>query len=208
MTETIAAKSDQLSADDLMGRDLTITVSKVSVSPRDEQPATLHFEGDGGKPYKPCKSMRRVLVSIWGPDASKYVGRSMVLYRDPDVQFGGLQVGGIRIRAMSHLEKRRPLALTATRGRKAAYVVEPLRDAPKQDKAADGTRDLVKRIQDADTAETLEAITGDPAVVKQRAWLASNRPELAEQLNEAVSAALGLLVTDEDHGDAYEGDAA
>jgi hypothetical protein len=34
--------------------------------------------------------MRRILVGVWGKDASKYVGRSMTLYRDPAVAFGGL----------------------------------------------------------------------------------------------------------------------
>ena len=141
MSATILAKSDQLNADDLLTGPRTITITKVAVNPRDEQPATLHYDGDGGKPYKPCKTMRRVLVAIWGPDASQYVGRSMTIYRDPDVTFGGLQVGGIRISHMSHLENRRSLALTATRGRKAAYVVQPLRAAAGQQPAAQQSGD-------------------------------------------------------------------
>jgi hypothetical protein len=40
-------------------------------------------------------------------------------------------VGGIKIRAMSHLpgNKRMAVALTVTRGKRAPYVVEPLPDS-------------------------------------------------------------------------------
>jgi hypothetical protein len=81
---------------------ITITITGVTVKGGgQEQPVAIHFEGDDGKPYKPCKSMSRVLVSAWGPDSSKYVGRSLTLYCDPKVKWGGMEVGGIRISHMS-----------------------------------------------------------------------------------------------------------
>src|SRR5690606_26574846 len=90
MTQFIAPKSDQLNADDLIAGPITIRISGVSANEGSpEQPISISFEGDDRKPYKPCKSMRRVMVHIWGADASKYVGRAMTLYRDPKVQFGG-----------------------------------------------------------------------------------------------------------------------
>lgn len=130
ITETLAPKSDQLNADDLIGGSRTVTITGVSRGDG-EQPvniATAEF-GDG-RPFKPCKSMRRVMVAAWGPDASLYVGRRMTLYRDDKVKFGGQDVGGIRISHLSHIDKRLTLALTATRGKRAPYAVEPLPDVP------------------------------------------------------------------------------
>ncbi|UZO91717.1 hypothetical protein [Roseomonas mucosa] len=135
---TLAPKSDQLNADDLIGKTITITVTKVTMKAGDEQPVSIFFKGDNGKPYKPGKSMRRVLVAVWGPDASQYVGKSMMLYRDAEVKFGGLEVGGIRISHMSGLDKQKTLALTATRGVKKGHTVKPLQVDAKQ---KDGSRD-------------------------------------------------------------------
>jgi len=56
----------------------------------------------------------------------------------------------------------------------------------KTDKVADGVRTLIARIGSADVANVGNVID-DPAVVKQRAWLAANRPELAAQVDAAVA---------------------
>lgn len=125
---TIAPKSDQMNADDLIAGPRTITVTKVLLCGEPDQPVAIHFEGDQGKPYKACKSMRRVLVHIWGPDANKYVGRRMTLYRDDKVMFGGVAVGGIRISHMSAIDKPVTMALTATRANRKPFTVAPLRD--------------------------------------------------------------------------------
>jgi hypothetical protein len=127
MSQFIAARSDQMNADDLLDAPRTITVTKVSATPDSaEQPVSIHYEGDGGKPFKPCKTVRRIMVGIWGKDASQYVGRSMTLYRDPTVAFGGMQVGGIRVSHMSHMDGEKTVALMVTRGRKAPFKVLPL----------------------------------------------------------------------------------
>jgi hypothetical protein len=126
MSATIAPKSDQINADDLISGPRTITITRVSGSDNPEQPVNVFFEGDNGKPFRPCKSMRRVMVAVWGADATAYVGHSMTIYRDPGVQFGGMQVGGIRISHMTGIERTMTMALTATRAKRAAYKVEPL----------------------------------------------------------------------------------
>ena len=74
--------------------------------------------------------MRRVLVMLWGPDANAYIGRSMTLYRDDKVLFGGLAVGGIRISHMSHIDGKHTMMLTATRAQRKPFMVEPLDAAP------------------------------------------------------------------------------
>lgn len=127
LSTTIEPKSDQLNSDDLISGPITIRITKVSANPSSaEQPISVYFEGDQGKPYKPCKSMRRVLVNTWGSDGSRYVGRSMMLYRDPSVRFGGLEVGGTRISHMSDIEKPITMALTASRANRKPFTVQPL----------------------------------------------------------------------------------
>lgn len=129
MLKTVAPKSDQINADDLIGGPRTITVTGVRGTGNDDQPVSVFFEGDGGKPYKPCKSMRRVMIAAWTKDAKTYVGRSMTLYCDPKVKFGGIEVGGIRISHMSHIDKEMTLALTATKANRKPFTVKPLKVA-------------------------------------------------------------------------------
>lgn len=126
LSTTIAPKSDQLNADDLIGRSsMTITVTKVSLL-AGEQPVAINYQGDNGKPYRPCKSMRRVLVQLWGGDGGAYVGRSMTLYRDEKVKFGGADVGGIRISHLSHISESVTIALTASKAVRRPFVIRPL----------------------------------------------------------------------------------
>jgi hypothetical protein len=137
LAETITPKSDQLNADDLISGPVTIKVTAIKGSNEPQQPVSIHYEGDNGKPYKPCKSMRRVLVSAWGANGLDYVGRSMTLYRDDSVLFGGIAVGGIRISHLSHIEKDLTLALTVSRASRKPYSVKRLEvAAPIADVAA------------------------------------------------------------------------
>ena len=138
LSKTVAPKSDQMNADDLIAGPLTIRITRVTANEGSpEQPINIFFEGDGGKPYRPCKSMRRVLIAVWGPDASTFSGRSMTLYRDPAVQFGGMQVGGIRISHMSNIDAPQTMALTATRANRKPFTVKPLKNAPPQEGGPD-----------------------------------------------------------------------
>lgn len=126
MTAIIQPKSDQINADDLLSGPRTIKITKVEVNQGVEQPCTVHYEGENGRPFKPCKSMARVMVLVWGADSKAYVGKSMTLYHDPEVKWGGMKVGGIRISHMSDMKSNAPLMLTVTRGKKAPYSVKPL----------------------------------------------------------------------------------
>jgi hypothetical protein len=129
ITATLAPKSDQLNSDDLIAGPRTITVTKVSAGSV-EQPVAIAFEGDNNKPWYPCKSMRRVLVAAWGADAEQYIGRRVTLFRDPAVTYGAIQVGGIRVSHLSHLDGPLSIALTVTRQKRTPYRVQPLAAAP------------------------------------------------------------------------------
>jgi hypothetical protein len=124
LAQTIVPKSDQLNADDLLTGPLTVTVTGVQAHDSADQPVSVNIAGH--RPYKPCKSMRRVLITAWGVDGRAWAGRSMTLYCDPEVMFGGIKVGGIRISHLSHIDRELALSLTATRGKKANYKVKPL----------------------------------------------------------------------------------
>jgi len=135
LSETIIPKSDQLNADDLIAGPLDITITDVKAGSR-EQPVIIHYEGEAGRPYKPSKGMRRVIVKCWGRESSAYVGKALRLYRDDSVKFGGEAVGGIRISHASHINEPVPLALTVTRGKRTQYTVHPLpRPQPKDERA-------------------------------------------------------------------------
>lgn len=137
LAAAIAPKSDQLNADDLIAGPRTIVIARVTARPG-EQPVSIHFEGDDGKPYKPCKSMLRVLALVWGMDGASYIGRRMTLYRDPAVVFGGVAVGGIRISHMSHIDAPKTMALTHTRASRKLFTVRPLETAASSPEARQG----------------------------------------------------------------------
>jgi hypothetical protein len=126
ISDTVVPRSDQLNADDLICGDRTITISGVKRVSDTKQPIVISFDGDGGKPFKPCLSMRRVLIRAWGTDASQYVGRSMTLHLDETVEYGDSVVGGVRISHLSHISQKIVMALTMKRGRKKPYTVKPL----------------------------------------------------------------------------------
>lgn len=126
LSGTIVPKSDQLNAEQLLTGPLTITVTDVRVGSGDEQPITVHYAGENGRPYKPCKTMRKLLIFAWGKDGRAWIGRSATLYNDPLVRFGGAEVGGIRISHLSHIDRDINLSLTSTRGKKAPHTIKRL----------------------------------------------------------------------------------
>ena len=89
--------------DDLRLSDKTIKVTAVKGSDTPNQPMSISYEGDNGNPYKPGKSVLSVLWRYWGADSQAYVGRSITLFYDQTVTYGGLEIGGIRIRHLSHM---------------------------------------------------------------------------------------------------------
>lgn len=122
--QSIVAKSDQLNACDLVGGPITVTISSVSKGVAD-QPIAIGI-GKDRQPYKPCKSMRRVLVACWGANPNAWLNRSITLYADGSVKWAGEEVGGIRISHLSHIEKEVKVLLNQTKGKKHAYIVQPL----------------------------------------------------------------------------------
>lgn len=126
MASTIIAKSDQLNADDLLSGPITVKIRETKVAGSGEQPVSIFYEGENNKAWKPCKSMCRVMVAFWGPDSKKYIGKSITLFRDPDVTWAGMKVAGIRISHMSDIDGEKIISLTKSQGNKKPWMVKPL----------------------------------------------------------------------------------
>lgn len=188
MSPVIVPKSDQISADDFLSGPRTYIIESVEIRPGTEQPVSVFLSGED-RVWKPCKSMSRCLVAAWGPDAKAYIGRSVTLYRDPKVKWGGMEVGGIRISHLSHIERDMVMALTATKGKRAPYTVKPLANpAPsqqqKEDPAAKWADGYIAKIETIDTIEELIAFESEKAV--RLIELKEKRPELHERVTKAA----------------------
>ena len=129
LRDTIIPKSDQLNYDDVMTVPMTVRVTGMA-SGNPEQPVIVKVAdattGAVLRDYKPCKSMRRVLIAAWGDKGRDWMGKRMTLFGEPDVKFGGVAVGGIRISHVSGIDGPLTLKLTTTRSKRADYIVKPL----------------------------------------------------------------------------------
>lgn len=187
LSQTISPKSDQLNADDLITGPRTITITKVVGVEDHDQPIHIFFDGDNGKPYKPGLSMRRVLVQVWGAEGDDYVGKSMTIYSDPEVAYGGIKVGGIRISHMTDIPKNVVMMLTSTRSRRKEYVVKPLATDPAEailqtaEEAADrGTEAFTEFWNSADGKKNRGALKNHLKALKSRAETADKALESTE----------------------------
>lgn len=156
VTKAIEPKSDQLNADSLLSGPRTIRIRDVAFDPTAEtQKLWVYFDGDDGKPWKLCRTTARCLVSVWGPDAKKWIGLHCTIYCDPDVQFGGAKVGGIRVSHMEGLTAPRTLMLTKTRGKKGATVIKPLEVGSQPSATTTPTVDRAEMKRQSDAAKTM-----------------------------------------------------
>lgn len=155
LTETIVAKSEQLNADDLMAGEQTFTVTRVTLVNSD-QPVSIHL-AEWPQPFKPSKTVMRILVAAWGKDGEQYAGRRMTLYRDPAVKWAGAEVGGIRVSALSHIAKPMKLMLQESKGKKTPHRIAVLEDAPTPPSQLNPTA-LAASIADATTADEVKKI--------------------------------------------------
>jgi hypothetical protein len=184
LRSTIVPRSDQLNSEELLGAPITITVTEVRIGAGDEQPVIVQYEGDNGKPYKPCKTMRKVLVFAWGEDGRAWAGRSITLYNDQAVKFGGVEVGGIRISHLSHIGKEIRVSLNTARGKKGLYVIEPL--AP----LVATQFNAAEHIMVIEEAATID----DAKAALEIAWPASKTsPEARKRIKAAYDARISVL---------------
>jgi hypothetical protein len=136
MRVTIEKKTDQLNYEDFLhGITRVVTITGVKKGTKEQQ-YDIAIEGDN-RVWRPAVTVLKLLVEAWGDDATQWVGRSALLYGDPDVTFGRDKVGGIRVSHVSHIDKPLTVKLTVTRGKRDSFTLEPLEDAPAQKPNAD-----------------------------------------------------------------------
>ena len=126
IAEFIAAKSDQLNADDLIS---PVNVRIEAVAPNDSDGnhrLALWTSLDAKRPWKPSKGMLSVMGRLWGEDYDLWVGHHVTIFNDPHVMYGGKEVGGIRISHADGITETRTLSVKVARGKKVPWVVEPL----------------------------------------------------------------------------------
>jgi len=208
LSETVSPKSEQLTADDLQAGPRVITIRDVSGTGNKDQPIDIWFNGDEGKPFKPCKTVRRVLLFCWGDDGKAFIGRSMRLYRDERVKFGGLAVGGIRVSHLSHIERKMAAPVQVAKGAKAAYEVLPLEQpAPQKTRqtAEEWAAEHIAAVEGVDTLEALDAL--QKGAEKAMGKLATGKPELHTQVMMAYATKLDALsIPDDEGGDMHDAD--
>jgi len=162
---TIVPKSDQLNSEQLMAGPITVTVRDVSIG-SDDQPLVIHHDKDAQRPFKPCKTMRKVLLHAWGPDGREWAGKSMTLFNDPTVRFGGAEVGGIRISHLTDIPADIEVRLTATKGKKALHTIR------RMPKPTEVSEDLQNAAQTASR----------DGVAAYRAWFTAQPPAIKKAL--------------------------
>lgn len=137
MAETIKAKSDQLNAADLVGGPITVQITGGRLTRDQKQPVIFNISG-GHMPWKPCKTMRRLLVEIAGTsNAGFWQDKWVQLYCDPSVTYGSDKVGGIRVGGVSCIDKPREITLMTRRNQYTKYTVKPLKAGQQGNATAD-----------------------------------------------------------------------
>jgi hypothetical protein len=196
MTLTTAARSDQINAADLIGNTRTITIKEVRIKAGEDQPVTILIEGDK-KAFRPCLGVRRLMVRVWGPDASKYIGESMTLFCDPKVTWAGKEEGGIRVSNMTGLEEEIVEYMRISRTATKPYKIKPLKMEQRQQRqpdpnaAANWANEHIARLGQIDTPEALAAHI--EAGAKSVAKLEATRPDLHTKVMEAYEIRRDML---------------
>lgn len=175
---SIVPKSDQLNFDDLTVGPITVTITKVRRGDR-EQPIVVEIEGH--RPYKPCKTMRRVLVATFSDDPAKWIGQRVTLYGNPEVMWGGVKVGGIQISHLSGLETPRTFLLTTGRGKRTEVTIQPLASLTAEEKQ------FIEAVrEDLSKADTVAELKGHGELLKSKPKAVQDalRPVYAKRLKE------------------------
>lgn len=75
---------------------------------RDELKPVMYFDGKHLKPIIVNRGNWEACALAYGEESDNWTGRSVEIYVDPTVMFGGRRVGGIRLRIPSNGNQQRP----------------------------------------------------------------------------------------------------
>lgn len=131
MRITAEPRSDQINYEDFVGGRRVYTIGGVRNGTA-EQKYDIQLQGEE-RVWRPPLTVLRTLIACWGDDATVWQGRQAELYGDPSIRFGKDAVGGIRIKALSHLDEPKTVTVTVARGKRQKITIQPLQIAPPTD---------------------------------------------------------------------------
>lgn len=181
--KSIVPDSTQINAEDFTGGPQTFTISGVRRGNK-EQPIQIDLV-ECDRAYRPCKSMRRVLIATFSDDPTQWVGQQMTLYCDPTVMWAGVEVGGIRISHLSGLSEPRSYMLTKARGKRSEVVIHPIAALVPEHRA--WIDNAMREIAAADSLDALNLI-GNTLIDRPNPVQEALRPEYAKRLKELKQA--------------------
>ena len=156
MRITAEPRSDQINYEDFLAGPKVYTIGGVRNGTA-EQKYDIQLQEEQ-RVWRPPLTVLRTLIACWGDDATVWQGRQAELYGDPSIRFGKDTVGGIRIKALSHLDEPKTVTVTVARGKRQKITIQPLQAAPPTDwqallQDAQGDRDKLLRLHQQATSE-------------------------------------------------------
>jgi hypothetical protein len=201
LTKHIEADSDCLVAADLVGGPLTILVERVTESGKNDKKKIDIFYANSEKPFRPCKSMLRILCELWKTtDATTFIGRGITLYREPDCMWKGEKTPGVRICGLSHIEKAVTVVANERRGKMATYQIEPIRPWPPaapERQAQPTPEERLQRTLDGIARASIPALEAAEQALKQRTESGEIQPDQAELIRASIEARAAELAEQE-----------
>src|SRR5699024_6728319 len=131
MRITAEPRSDPITYEDFVGGSRVYTIAGVRVGTA-EQKYDIGLQGEE-RVWRPPVTVLRTLIASRGVDAEVWQGRQVELYGDPSIRFGKDAVGGIRIKALSHLDEPKTVTVTVARGKRQKLTIQPLQQQPVTD---------------------------------------------------------------------------
>lgn len=187
LAETLIGESLELTADDLIAGPKLLRITKIEITDDPKRRVAIFYEGDEGKPYRPCLTMRRVLAGCFGANADDYIGQTIEVYRDSEVVYGKQKVGGVRIRRAS-IEKTVTIMVQVSRGKKAPWTVHPLPESTAPASAPAGAP--ARRSTTASPPVPRSALDSNPA---RSAWRPPPAAPASALPSEQLQATLQLI---------------
>lgn len=129
--EFMVIKSDQMNYEDFISGPQAFIITKLGRKMDKGEPRLMvYLSGREKTPWIPSKGMVKCLSNIsgWGPNLKDWIGRSITLFGEPTVMFGGKELGGIRVSHISHIEEQYVTKISERRGVRTDYLIKPMRE--------------------------------------------------------------------------------
>ena len=93
-----AFPSKYISRADLNSQDVTVTIASVTLEEIDDENRPIARFTGAQKGMVINKTNWEAIAFLLGEDSALWIGKTITLYDDPTIMYGGKRVGGIRVR--------------------------------------------------------------------------------------------------------------